>query len=304
MPIFMSYNRKDRSFVDSLARNLVAAKHNVWMDRWELSLGDSLIQKIQSALTKSSAILVILSKNSVQSEWCRKELSAGLVRELEEKKTVVMPCVIDDCEIPLFLRDKLYADFRDDPDEAFRLVDRSLAKISNFTQGSAESPAFHTDWALDWVQDGDGPWILRWTFIDHGNDLPYVVFSQCSVFCNPVASAVFGKLQKPEKDSQKTAFLRDVLTRIVKGFAKKPLIEKIRDSTERFVMWEVKGKATQTFLVRYNYRRLGTDNGMDTLVYLDNNLRTALEKLNEVIYRPPPEGEPDQLAAHIFRTGR
>jgi hypothetical protein len=36
MAIFISYNRKDRPFVDSLARNLVAAKHTVWMDRWEL----------------------------------------------------------------------------------------------------------------------------------------------------------------------------------------------------------------------------------------------------------------------------
>src|SRR4051812_42614928 len=127
MPIFISYSQKDKDFVDNLARNLVAAKHHVWMDRWELSLGDSLTQKIEGALTEANAILVIISKNSVESHWFKRELSAGLIRELEERKTLVMPCLIDDCTIPLFLRDKLYADFRKSPDEAFNLVDKSLA---------------------------------------------------------------------------------------------------------------------------------------------------------------------------------
>jgi TIR domain len=79
-------------------------RHNVWLDKWELSVGDSLIDKIQDALTESSAILIILSRNSVTSNWCRKELNAGLIRELEEKKSILIPCVIDDCELPLFLR--------------------------------------------------------------------------------------------------------------------------------------------------------------------------------------------------------
>jgi hypothetical protein len=211
MPIFISYNRRDRAFVDTLAKNLVAAKHNVWMDRWELSLGDSLTQKIQEALTKSSAILVILSKNSVDSEWCRKELSAGLIRELEERKTIVMPCVIDDCQIPLFLRDKLYADFRQNPDEAFNLVDRSLAKISNAFQGRTESPKFHTDHAFESIIE-DGAYILRWTFIDHGEYLPYVILSQCFVHCNREASRAFAEAQ--DSDAKKTQFIKGLPRRL------------------------------------------------------------------------------------------
>ena len=79
MPIFISYSRGDRRFVDRLVMNLVAARHIVWMDRWELGVGDSLTQRIQDALTGSDAILVILSKQSVASEWCKRELTAGLV---------------------------------------------------------------------------------------------------------------------------------------------------------------------------------------------------------------------------------
>ena len=78
MAIFISYNHQDNHFVDVLAANLVRAKHNVWMDRWELNVGDSLTTKIEENLTQSSAVIVILSKNSVESSWCKRELTAGL----------------------------------------------------------------------------------------------------------------------------------------------------------------------------------------------------------------------------------
>ena len=71
MPIFISYNHKDKEFAQSLARNLVLARHNVWIDEWELNAGDSLIDKIQGAIGASDAIIAILSGNSINSEWCK-----------------------------------------------------------------------------------------------------------------------------------------------------------------------------------------------------------------------------------------
>ena len=91
MPVFISYNKADRDFAESLALNLVQAKQNVWIDKWELNAGDSLISKIEEALGDANAILVLLSKNSVESEWCKKELRAGLIRELEEKSVLLIP---------------------------------------------------------------------------------------------------------------------------------------------------------------------------------------------------------------------
>src|ERR1700704_1571000 len=112
MPIFISYSHADKSFVDKLAVHLVKHDAHVWVDRWELSVGDSILGRVQDAIQDSSALLIVLSKASVASEWCKKELNAGLMRELDEKRVLVLPCIIDDCTIPLFLREKLYADFR------------------------------------------------------------------------------------------------------------------------------------------------------------------------------------------------
>ena len=82
MPIFISYNHNDKDFVTALARNLVYARHNVWIDQWELNAGDSLLDKIQAAIGESVAILVVLSEHSINSSWCKRELNAGLMREL------------------------------------------------------------------------------------------------------------------------------------------------------------------------------------------------------------------------------
>jgi hypothetical protein len=197
MAIFVSYSRPNSGFVDWLAKELVMRKHNVWIDRWELNVGDSLIAKIQGALTESDAILIVLSKQSVASEWCKKELNAGLMRELEEKKVLVLPCIIDDCDVPLFLREKVYADFRKNPNEALTQAHDALLRITNLQQGRIESPDFHTDWSYDWSQGrNSGLWYFEWTFVDHGEALQYSVLTQCRIACNEIASEIFQKLDE------------------------------------------------------------------------------------------------------------
>ncbi|HEY8006040.1 MAG TPA: toll/interleukin-1 receptor domain-containing protein [Methylocella sp.] len=289
MPIFISYSQQDKVFVDNLARNLVTAKHNVWMDRWELSLGDSLTQRIEGALTKANAILVIVSKNSVESNWCKRELSAGLIRELEEQKTLVMPCVIDDCQIPLFLRDKLYADFRRDPDEAFSLVDSSLARVSNPLQGRSEQPTFYTDWAVDWRTDEDGDMVIHWVFVDHGHVWPYVILSQCNVLCNEVATK---GLVEAQRQGTHAKFLRDVLGSIVPDLNGDSLSETISNQFEKFVAWPVKSSDGQAFRVVFTYRRMGIDNGMDTLIHLGNYLTIALAQMTDKLFAPNTSDRP------------
>jgi hypothetical protein len=283
MPIFISYSQKDAPFVEGLAKNLVAAKHNVWIDRWELNVGDSLTQKIQRALTDSSAMLVILSRNSVGSEWCKRELSAGLIRELEERKTLVMPCVIDDCDVPLFLRDKLYADFRKDADAAFDLVDRSLAKISNPQQGRIESPKFHTDWSIDW-KSIEGQQFFTWTFIDHGHDWPYVILSECNILCDKNASRRFLTAKKKQNEME---FITSVLEHFIAKCCRDGMTVRIQDAFEQTLSMKFADGEGGSYQVMIRYRRLGEDTGMDTLVHLDNNFKQALTDAKNMQFKPP-----------------
>jgi TIR domain/PBS lyase HEAT-like repeat len=110
--IFISYSSKDRTFVQKLANDLVCAGVTVWWDNGEMKVGDSLHKKIQQGITRSSWLAVVLSPHSVASPWVEKELNAAHVRELERREVFILPILYKDCEIPLFIRDKLYADFR------------------------------------------------------------------------------------------------------------------------------------------------------------------------------------------------
>lgn len=86
MSVFVSYSHGDKDFVDKLAQELIKKKARVWVDRWEINVGESLVDKIQSAIAGANGLLIVLSKAFVGSEWCKRELNAGFMRELAEKR--------------------------------------------------------------------------------------------------------------------------------------------------------------------------------------------------------------------------
>ncbi|PTT04247.1 toll/interleukin-1 receptor domain-containing protein, partial [Pseudomonas sp. HMWF006] len=55
MPIFVSYSHVDKEKVDLIAGHLLRKRTNVWIDRWELKAGDSIISRVQEAIEGASA---------------------------------------------------------------------------------------------------------------------------------------------------------------------------------------------------------------------------------------------------------
>src|SRR5689334_15461872 len=99
MPFFIGYSDNDKIFVDRLAAQLAFRRRHVWVDRWELKVGDSILNRIREALTEGAGLIIVFSRSSVPSVWCRKELSSGLMRELEERRVVVLPALLENCQI-------------------------------------------------------------------------------------------------------------------------------------------------------------------------------------------------------------
>ncbi|MDB5888807.1 MAG: hypothetical protein JWM03_1679, partial [Rhodocyclales bacterium] len=129
-PVFLSYSHADRPIVARLASDLRALGVTVWWDKWELKVGDSLTSKIQDGIHGAAYLCIVLSPSSVRSAWVKRELTAGLVRELEDKRVFVLPLLAEHCDIPLFLRDKLYADFTDSYEEGFAtLLERVAPRL-------------------------------------------------------------------------------------------------------------------------------------------------------------------------------
>lgn len=95
---------------------------SAFIDHVEIKWGDSLIEKINSALVKSKYVIAILSADSVNKEWPQKELRAVLASEISDGNVKLLTLVKKDDEevvkttLPL-LRDKVYMVYDDNPAE-------------------------------------------------------------------------------------------------------------------------------------------------------------------------------------------
>ena len=110
--IFMSHSHVDKPFARRLSADLGALGAHVWLDEAELKVGDSLFEKIEGALDQVDHLAVIMSPHSVGSRWVRDELRQALHSCISGRDIVILPILLEDCEIPGFLREKLYSDFR------------------------------------------------------------------------------------------------------------------------------------------------------------------------------------------------
>ncbi|HXU82665.1 MAG TPA: toll/interleukin-1 receptor domain-containing protein [Polyangia bacterium] len=110
--LFLSHNHQDKEFVRQLAVDLRDRGVKVWLDEWQLRIGDSLVGRVSSGIQEAGYLAVVLSRSSVTSPWVALELNAALAEELRRKSVFVLPILLEDCEVPVFVRDKMYADFR------------------------------------------------------------------------------------------------------------------------------------------------------------------------------------------------
>lgn len=198
MSLFISYSHQDKDFVDKLATQLIFKKINVWVDRWELNIGDSITQKVQEAISEASNLLVVLSKSSVSSDWCKREINSGLLLELERKNVVVMPVLIEDCEIPLFLRDKLHADFRKDFEAGLQQVIDSFTGIKQESTGRVSvNEKYFTDFSCSWGTRGDR-YELHVDLVNISYDVhkPFTVLTNITFIGNDKATKKFFDYQK------------------------------------------------------------------------------------------------------------
>lgn len=86
---FLSYGSEDRVLAEAIARELTQAGIETWWDRWEMSAGDSLRQKIDDGLSNCTHFIVLLTPASRVKPWVNQEMDAGLVRRLQAQCTFI-----------------------------------------------------------------------------------------------------------------------------------------------------------------------------------------------------------------------
>ncbi|UCE59881.1 MAG: toll/interleukin-1 receptor domain-containing protein [Phycisphaerales bacterium] len=93
--VFISYAHEDSAFVDEVYERLQKEGAPVWLDRHEAVAGP-IKEQVMGAIRLNDIVLLVLSKDSVKSDWVTHELKAARRREKKERRDILCPVALDD----------------------------------------------------------------------------------------------------------------------------------------------------------------------------------------------------------------
>lgn len=126
---FISHSSKDKAIVKELAEKL--SNEKIWFDAWDMDAGDVLSEKIEKGIDEAKNFLIILSKNSVDSQWVKYELNIALIKYLEDEDYKILIARIDDVEVPLRLKPFLRIDSNGSDNIAQDIYNKLLGEKAN-----------------------------------------------------------------------------------------------------------------------------------------------------------------------------
>ena len=131
--IFISYNHKDQDKANAVRKRLEKLQHDfsVWFDRHLIQPGERLSDKIMEGLNSANYYVIIISENSNNSEWVKRELSAAFDLSMKTHLALV-PFVIDDADTPLEFKGQLAINAKGDNFE------NGLDDLVNFFKGQTK----------------------------------------------------------------------------------------------------------------------------------------------------------------------
>ncbi|UCE61014.1 MAG: toll/interleukin-1 receptor domain-containing protein [Phycisphaerales bacterium] len=93
--VFISYAHEDSDFVDKVYEQLQEKGAPVWLDR-HAAVAGPIKRQVTEAIRVNDIVLLVLSKDSVKSDWVTHELKAARRREKKEDRDILCPVALDD----------------------------------------------------------------------------------------------------------------------------------------------------------------------------------------------------------------
>jgi hypothetical protein len=93
---FISHSSKDQNFVERLHSDLQSKAVRCWYAPEDFKIGDKIRMTIDESIRLHDKLLVVLSANSIQSDWVEQEVESALAKERETGRTILFPIRLDD----------------------------------------------------------------------------------------------------------------------------------------------------------------------------------------------------------------
>src|SRR5262245_22543449 len=112
--VFISHRGADAEPARHLAKEIRTAGHEVWLDEWEIGIGDSIVGRIDEGLSRASHVVLCFSSAAVAPAWMDAEWYSALARQLNNRGVKLLPVRLTGGEPPAILADVKYADLLTD----------------------------------------------------------------------------------------------------------------------------------------------------------------------------------------------
>jgi hypothetical protein len=110
--VFISYSSRDREFAEYLLKNLTSSGLRCFVASEDIGPGTPWIVALESALTQSRNILVVLSPGYLASDLTARELDLAFRLRGDRSEVRLIPLLLRETEIPAHLLSLQYIDFR------------------------------------------------------------------------------------------------------------------------------------------------------------------------------------------------
>jgi len=108
--VFISHRRTDQLEAEKLATEIRNAGHTVWLDDWNIGLGDSIVGRMNEGLEAADYVVLCYSSSGVDSEWISREWMSALAQQLNGAGIKLIPALLTGGGPPAILADIYYAD--------------------------------------------------------------------------------------------------------------------------------------------------------------------------------------------------
>jgi hypothetical protein len=112
--VFICHRKTDDAPAERLASDLRAAGHHVWLDVWEIGVGDSILGEMNRGLEAADYVVLCLSTAGVDSPYASREWYSTLARQLRGERVTLLPAHLSGGKLPAILSDILPADLVND----------------------------------------------------------------------------------------------------------------------------------------------------------------------------------------------
>lgn len=115
--VYFAYASKDKEIADYFKKNLSSRGYRCLPEEYSYKLGDNIYERMDRELSRSKALIVIISPNSKGMKLVNQP-----VKLMKKKKKKILPILVGNVETPQILSGVLSADYTEGSDKTLYLV--------------------------------------------------------------------------------------------------------------------------------------------------------------------------------------